>query len=239
MAKKKGVGSLAQGQQLKLRGVLMKQLMKDAKAKQQQLMKDAKADKLAKAAAAKADGVFGFTSFKGKMPVGVYADLLEMAMGMQKKFSDLQKKLSDLELKAALAERDLKDSKTQLLLERDMRAILSDVLPKNKKPANLEAWLKKPSSQDRRHVRRPRQPPTPQAAVIPHGRVSSPPLGCWGLLLCGRVLLTACLAFAGFLSALQGRAQDQSRQQRKHGHGRRHREQTRGALAPRVLQRPP
>ena len=237
MTKKKGVGSLAQGQRLKPRGALMKQLLKDAKPKQQQLIKDAKAEKLAKA---KADGAFGFASFKDKMPIDVYAGVLEVAMNDLQKFSDLQKKSSDLELKAAL--HDLKDSKTQLLLERgsiDMRAILSDVLPQSKQPAKLEAWLKKPSAQDRRHVRRPRQTPTPQAAVIPHGRVSSPPLGCWGLLLCGRVLLTACLAFAGFLSALQGRAQDQSRQQRKQGHGRRHREQTRGALAPRVLQRPP
>jgi len=230
MTKKKGVGSLAQGQRLKLRRALMRQLIKDAKAEK------LATEKLAKAKA----GALGFASLKGKMPLDAYADVLEVAMDLLKKNSDLQKKSSDLELKVALA--DLKDSKTQLLLERgsiDMRAILSDVLPQSKQPAKLEAWLKQPSAQDRRHVRRPRQPPTPQAAVIPHGRVSSPPLGCWGLLLCGRVLLTACLAFAGFLSALQGRAQDQSRQQRKHGHGRRHREQTRGALAPRVLQRPP
>ena len=164
MTKKKGVGSLAQGQRLKLRRALMRQLIKDAKAEK------LATEKLAKAKA----GALGFASLKGKMPLDAYADVLEVAMDLLKKNSDLQKKSSDLELKAALAERDLKDSKTQLLLERgsiDMRAILSDVLPQSKQPAKLEAWLKQPSAQDRRHVRRPRQPPTPQAAVIPHGRV--------------------------------------------------------------------
>lgn len=139
--------------------------------KQEKLVR---APKLAKAAATKADGVFGFTSLRGKIDTAVYADVLQVAAEVQKKMSDLELKAALAERKAALAERDLKDANTKLLLERgyiDMRAILSDVLPSCKKPDKLKVWLVKTRSQDRRHVRRPRQPPTPQAAVIPHGRV--------------------------------------------------------------------
>ena len=114
-----------------------------------------------------------------------------------------QVKLAKQKARADKLQVNLTKSNTQrlaLIGHVDLRAILDDVLPKSKKDEPLKLWLQ--SEQDRRHVR--------SAAHATGGREHQPPTGAFSafrlmgttLLLCGRVLLTACLAFADLCDAL-------------------------------------
>ena len=170
------------------------------------------------------DGVFGMTSFKGLVSDSVYVAMLERAAAAQAKVAAAQAKVAAAQMETAntkvesantkvdLAQQkaranklqnDLMHSNTQRLIvigHIDLRAILKDVLPRDKGENNIEGWLK--TEQDRRHVT--------SAAHAAGGREHQPLAGAFSafrlmgttLLLRGRGLLTACLAFAELRDAL-------------------------------------
>ena len=163
------------------------------------------------------DGVFGMTSFKGLVSDSVYVAMLERAAAAQAKVAAAQMETANTKVESAntkvdLAQQkarankfqnDLMHSNTQRLIvigHIDLRAILKDVLPRKKGENNLEGWLT--TEQDRRHVT--------SAAHAAGGREHQPLAGAFSafrlmgttLLLRGRGLLTACLAFAELRDAL-------------------------------------
>ena len=177
------------------------------------------------------DGVFGMTSFKGLVSDSVYVAMLERAAAAQAKVAAAQAKVAAAQIETAAAQietantkvesantkvdlaqqkarankfqNDLMHSNTQRFIvigHIDLRAILKDVLPRDKGENNIEGWLQ--TEQDRRHVT--------SAAHAAGGREHQPLAGAFSafrlmgttLLLRGRGLLTACLAFAELRDAL-------------------------------------
>jgi len=120
------------------------------------------------------DGVFGMTSFKGLVSDSVYVAMLERAAAAQAKVAAAQMETAAAQMETAntkvesantkvdLAQQkarankfqnDLMHSNTQRLIvigHIDLRAILKDVLPRDKGENNIEGWLQ--TEQDRRHV---------------------------------------------------------------------------------------